>query len=67
MGESVVRGLYPIRVGFGGLCRWLEWEKVPLGAYFPSVWDLVVCVGGLIGMMCRYGLISHQGGIWLSV
>ena len=33
--------------------RWLEWDKVSLGAYFPSGWDLVVCVGGLSGIKCR--------------
>ena len=35
--------LFPIRLGFGGLCKWLERDKVSLGAYFPSGWDLVVC------------------------
>ena len=34
---------FPIRVGFDGLCRWVEWDKVALGGFFPSGWDLMDC------------------------
>ena len=36
-------------MGFDGLCRWVEWDKVALGVFFPSGWDLIDCVGGLSG------------------
>ena len=39
-------------MGFGGLCRWVEWDNELLGAYFLSGSDLVVCVGGLSGIKC---------------
>ena len=38
---------FPIRVGFDGLCRWVEWDKVALGVFFPSEGNLMECVGGL--------------------
>ena len=28
--------------GIGYCCRWLERDKVLIGAYFPSGWDLVM-------------------------
>ena len=31
-------------MGFEGLCRWVEWDKVALGVFFPSGWDLMDCV-----------------------
>ena len=34
--QSGVRCLFPIRVGFDGLCRWVEWDKVALGVFFSS-------------------------------
>ena len=34
---------FPIRVGFDGLCRWAEWDKVALGVFFSSGWDLMDC------------------------
>ena len=43
MGKSGVRRFFPIRVGFDGLCRWVEWDKVALGVFFPSGWDLMDC------------------------
>ena len=44
---------FPIRVGFDGLCRWVEWDKEALGGFFPSGWDLMDCVGGLSGIKWR--------------
>ena len=28
--------------------RRVEWDKVALGIFFPSGWDLMDCVGGLL-------------------
>ena len=44
---------FSIRVKFDGLCRWVEWDKVALGVFFPSGWDLMDCVGGLSGINWR--------------
>ena len=30
-----------IRVGFDGLCRWVEWDKETLGVFLPSGWELM--------------------------
>ena len=36
-------GFFFIRMGFDGLCRWAEWDKVALGVFFSSGWDLMDC------------------------
>ena len=38
---------------FDGLCRWVEWDKVALGVFFPSGWYLMDCVGGSSGIKWR--------------
>ena len=42
------------------LCRWLERDKVSLGAYFPSGWDLVVC-GVIKNRYHNLKTASHSG------
>ena len=49
-------------MGFGGLCRWLERDKVSLGAYFPSGWDLVVLV--LHARACNNARGCERAGAW---
>ena len=34
MGEGGVWCFFPMRAGFDGLCRWVEWEKEALGVFF---------------------------------
>ena len=34
-------------------CGWVEWDKVALGDFFPSRWDLMDCVGVLSGIKWR--------------
>ena len=53
-GDEVALGVFfLIRVGFDGLCRWVEGDKAALGVFFPSGWDLMDCVGGWGGMKWR--------------
>ena len=52
-------------MGYGGLCRCLERDKVSLGAYFPSGWDLVVCgpwVISAIPVASRCMIMILRGG-----
>ena len=34
----------PRRRGMERGYRWVEWDKVALGVFFPSGWDLMDCV-----------------------
>ena len=53
MGGVALGVFFSIRVRFDGLCRWVEWDKVALGVFFPSGWDLMDCVGGWSGLKWR--------------
>ena len=48
-------------MGLDGLCRWVEGEKVALGVFFPSGWDLTDCVGGLGGDKVALGVFFSSG------
>ena len=41
------------RLGFDELCRSVEWDKVGLGVFFSSGWDLMDCVGEWSGIKWR--------------
>ena len=42
MGKSGVVFFFSTRMGFDGLSRWIELNKVALCVFAPSEWDLII-------------------------
>ena len=64
MGEGGVWCFFPMRAGFDGLCRWVEWEKEVSGGFFSirvgfdelCSWDKEVLGGFLLNRVGSDGL-----------
>ena len=39
---------FSIRVGFDGLCRWVECDNVALGDLLPLGWDFMDCASAAL-------------------
>ena len=54
-------------MGFDGLCKWVKWEKVALGVFLPSGWDLMDGVSGLVSISCPFAILFNWNLTLFSV